>query len=132
MKTVEHILKSGAKLKITLAEFEKAVSLKEFVDQVILTCDPSWDEEDPRVALKIISTPGIRAFLFPVMDTVLYEGRRVEPALFNDPQIGLKAWGDYNEIVALVIKENRTPFFLRTYSESTTTVHPPTKSPESQ
>jgi hypothetical protein len=126
MKNQDFTLKSGAKLSVTMAPFEKTIALKEAVDEVLLSVDPNWDEADPRVNMKILTSPKVRAAVFACGDTALYENVRVTPGLFDDPKIGLQAYGDYHEIMGDIIKVNRSPFFLTNSLSSTASSAIPT------
>lgn len=131
MSNEKYTLKSGVVLQVTMAAFEIAIALKEAVDDVMLSIDSSWDENDPRVGYKLLANIRVREALFPCFDTCLYGTERVTRGLFDDAKLGVKARGDYHEMAAYVIKVNRGPFFLTNSSVSSTLPETPSKSHES-
>lgn len=114
MANFDFILKSGAKLHVTTAPFEPAVSLVEVVKKA--AAGMSSDLDVGNVAL---SSPEVRKALYEVFPWATYEGFKLYPGLFNEPKIGDQARGDYFEICARLIEVNTRPFFLKTSSKST-------------
>ena len=57
------------------------------------------------------TSPEVEQALFKCAERALYDNIRVNVALFDDPQIGEKARGDYYEIALKIIEVNCRPFF---------------------
>ena len=124
MSNHDFILKSGAKLHITTANFEEAVALVEAVKQVTLGVDPSLDIDSV-----VLSNPIVRKTLYACFPWVLYDIHKLSPQLFDDPRIGEQARGDYFEICSKIVDVNCRPFFLMISSKSITTSPAPLESP---
>lgn len=126
MANEKFTLKSGTVFQVTMAAFDVAIVLKEAVDEVMLSMDPTWEESDPRVGYKVMSSAKVREALFLAFDTCLYGVERVTRQLFNDPKLAVQIRGDYHEMSMHVIKVNRGPFFLT--NSSTSIIQPETLS----
>lgn len=125
MSNHDFILRSGAKLHITTAPFERAVVLVEAVAEAARGKSPDLDTGNA-----VLLTAKVRQALYPVFELATYENVRIVPSLFDDLKLGEQARGDYFEICSKVIEVNSGPFFLTTSSKSTGHGDNPTKSQE--
>ena len=125
------VLKSGATLNVTAAEFLKAEAFKNAcavalggVDlKPLMGLDTKDLFSDPLKASGLIQAllsasvhPQISPAFFECAFSAVYENVRVTPSLFDDPKLGERAREDYYEILWHVIEVNVLPFFKRAFS----------------
>jgi hypothetical protein len=113
VKNQEFTLKSGAKLVVTPCEFEDSMNLLGEVKKATY----GMPAETAMSTALMISIEVRRSF-FRCAAKAAYEGRRVQPDLFNDEEIGQQARTDYFEIFDCVFKANCGDFFARASSAS--------------
>lgn len=125
MQQEDIILKSGAKLHLSSAPWEKVVALWSAVKLVTI-----GQKENPEVGHLILASPTVQQAVRDVFPWSVYDNLKVYPGLFDEKDIGEKARGDYLEICEKLIEFNLRPFFLMTSSGSTGSREVHTKSPE--
>jgi len=104
---MDFVLKSGAKLTVSVSPFEIGNEMrKQF-----------------RVAAKsnidILTDDKMEDLFFLAAQKAIYDGAKVNKALFDDPKLGEQARGDYDEIFEKVLEVNLTPFFSKISGLST-------------
>lgn len=125
MKNYDFTLKSGAVLHMTTFDFELAIALQETVLQA---CKDENQEGDVNVVIR--SSPTVRKALYTVFPRCTYDGIKLYPGIFNEPEIGEKARGDYYEICSRIVETNALDFFLMISLPSTTPTPASTESPK--
>lgn len=114
---METVLKSGAKIAVTPADFAVANALRKALMKAMkgVPLGPEMLNQDVGVLGDLISNVGtsdeVEAAIFACGQRVLYEGRKFEPSLFDDPTIGAQARRDFLESSWVIVKENVYPFF---------------------
>ncbi len=114
----ESILKSGAKLIISPASWGEVNELRKAVFRRMAA--QGLDSFKGAGLLHMLADNDIEALVFACAKAAIYEGRKVEPQLFNDPKDGPRARGDYFEIFSKILEENLDPFFVNASFESST------------
>lgn len=107
-------LGSGAVVQITIADFKDAMGLVRALRKATMGLP-----QDENISSAVIVSEEVSQALFNCFSRVLYDGRRVDQALFDDPKDGVRAREDYFDLCNVVIKANCTPFFAHASSMST-------------
>lgn len=126
MENKDYILKSGAKLHISDASWEKVVPLWSAVKLVTLGSTLSQEE----IGHLIMASPEVQKRMEDMYPFCTYENIQIIPSLFNDPKYGPALRRDYLEICEKILEFQLRSFFLRTSSSSTVSKETPTKNPE--
>ena len=111
----EFILKSGNPLVVSMSAFEIGNALRKAVARCLK------DEADPMsesALQKLASDDDVERQVFLCAQKALYKQVKVNQALFDDPQLGEAARGDYFEIFAKLLEVNLNPFFRQASSAS--------------
>jgi hypothetical protein len=108
---MEYTCASGAKLGITMSDFETAHALRKAVIKLTETLQAKTKEEaETELSLKIMTSEEVEKSLFKCFGRCVYEGFKLNKGLFDDPNLGEQLRGDYDEICSQVIKVNCGPF----------------------
>ncbi len=114
---MEKVLKSGAKIVVSMADFADANGLRKAVMTAVrgLPLGPNIMDVDMSVLKDALSDVGtsdaVERWMFQCAEKATYEGIPINRALFDDPKVGAQARKDYFEIAAAVAQENLAPFF---------------------
>ena len=130
----EFTMPSGAKLHVSMASFEDADTLKNAilqaanglkVTQEILGIDMAKLSSDPDALTQMLGTlisaatsPTIKNAMFRCAARASYDNRKIDNALFDDPEVGEKAREDYYAICMRIAEVNVLPFFKKVLSRS--------------
>ena len=126
MQQDDFILKSGAKLHMSSAAWEKVVDLWSAVKPVT----EKYRDNPVMAAGMIMPDPGVQTAVRALFPWATWNNLKVSPQLFDDPKHGDQARMDYLEICEKLLEFNLRPFFLMTYSGSTATKQPTIENPE--
>ncbi|MDE2019610.1 MAG: hypothetical protein KGJ13_04665 [Patescibacteria group bacterium] len=66
----------------------------------------------------LLSDDEVESRVFKCAEKAIYDGIKVNQALFDDPRSGEKARADYFEIFSKIMEENINPFFQTASLES--------------
>ena len=132
----EFVLPSGAKLLVNIAPFEDADALKNAIlkaakdlkmTEEILNLELSTLRNDASAITQLMGTLINAATSSEIKDAVFrcaarasYENRKVNTALFDDPEVGEQAREDYYAICMRLAEVNVLPFFKKAFSMSRT------------
>ena len=110
---MEHTLKSGNKLVLNVASFEKANALRKSITRFIET------HQGVNISNAFIySDDDVEKNLFECCAFGVYNGAKINPSLFDDIKLGSEARKDMIEIFDKVVEVNVKPFFQQASSES--------------
>ncbi len=118
----EVIMPSGAKLNVTVAPFKDSRALTQAIMRSMKGLPLSNNPFDMDLAvlkdafIEAATSPDVEVMLEKCFQRALYDGRRIEDALFNDPKIGEVARRDYGSICWAVVEANCKPFFEQALS----------------
>ena len=130
----EFTMPSGAKLHVSMAPFEDADELKNAIlkaakdlkmTEDILGIEMSTLAQDAGALTQLMGTlinaatsPDIKQAVFRCAARASYDKRKVDNALFDDPELGEKAREDYYAICMKIAEVNVLPFFKKVFSRS--------------
>lgn len=123
MENKDYTLKSGAKLHISDASWDKVVPLWSAVK--LITIGSRLPQEE--IGHMILASTEVQRCMQDLYPFCTYENIQIIPALFNDPKYGQPLRGDYLEICEKILEFQLRSFFLRTSSSSTDSAKSPTK-----
>lgn len=121
--------RSGAELQIDdLAEFEATIALVETVKKIMRSIFTQAAAEgktpEQMVGIEVSDAvqwnPEVRRAAIGLFPWVIYDGARMSEAMLNDPRLGHKVRGDYQEIISHIVEVISKPFFQNPSSGSTT------------
>jgi hypothetical protein len=122
----DFILKSGAKLHISDASWEKVVPLWSAVKLATLGSTLSPDA----MGHLIMASNEVQKRLEDIYAFCTYENIQIIPSLFNDPKYGRALRTDYMEICEKILEFQLRSFFLKTSLSSMESKEIRTKNPE--
>ena len=125
MQQEDFILKSGAKLHMSMGPWEHVVALWSAVKMVSI-----GKKENPEVGSIILASPEVQKAVRDLFSWATYDSIKIYPGLFDEAKLGDKARMDYLEICERLIEFNLRPFFLMTSSVSTDSKKTPIANPE--
>lgn len=96
---MDFILKSGAKLTVSIAPFAVGNELRKAFRRASRTNGDLLSDDD------------MEKLFFLCAEKAIYAGAKVNKALFDDVKLGEQARGDYDEIFGKVLEVNLAPFF---------------------
>ena len=113
----EFILKSGAKLVVTMSPFSVGNSLRKAVARAL---SGQTDALSEGALNSLVANDEVEQIFFLCAQSAIYVGAKVNPALFDLPDLATQARGDYFEIFAKILEVNLNPFFPQASSGSST------------
>jgi len=115
-------LGSGAKLHVTVADFQDAKALTKAIIKStagvkladdIMSMDVTVLKD---VLVNAATSDEVDRLLMRCMERATYDGTKITPALFDDTKIGEALRGDYVSICGHIIAVNCQPFFVQALS----------------
>ena len=116
---MDFVLGSGAKLTVSMAAWQDMQALRKATTRCFLNAGMSASTKVDEVQTQMLLVDDdVERAVFQCAKSAIYEGAKVDAALFDDQKLKEKAVSDYFEIVAKVIKVNTDPFFRHASSAS--------------
>ena len=118
----EIVLKSGAKLEVTVSEFQKAKALQDALLRAAKGAPLSSEflEQDlgalKDLLIQVATSEEVDKALFACLEKCSYKGVRVTRALFDDKDLAEEARADFYDMAWNVVKVNCGPFFKQALS----------------
>jgi hypothetical protein len=112
----EFTLDSGAKLFVTQLSLSEGLALHRAVVKCMLD-NGLFGRKDREVTMRLFIDPAVMAAYEPAQAKTLYNGRKLDAALFDDPRAGEAASGDMMVIFDTVVAYN-SRFFPKASSAS--------------
>ena len=106
---MDFVLKSGAKLTVSMSEFGIGNRIRKAFRRI------------GKAGGDLLTDEEMEELIFAAGEKAIYEGRKVNRALFDDAKLGTQARGDYDEIFKEILEVNLAPFFPNASSVESST-----------